>query len=81
MAHRKIEVIVREQWNGDIIVHVDSQPKPPTKHRIVVVIVAFSLILVSAITVYAMVTANDQMLQGILRDSSKIIYKIFRLMG
>ena len=81
MARRKIQVFAGEQWEGDIIVYVGSPPKPSAKPRVAVVIIACSLILLSAITVYAMVTANDSMLQGILRDSFRTIYKIFRLIG
>lgn len=81
----KIEIMVGEDWNADITIHVGTSPSPKsTKRRLAVVAVICLVTLFSAVTVYAMVTGNNQVFKDATHEAyklGKILYKILRLMG
>ncbi len=81
----KIEVVVGMRWNGDIIVRVEEpQPQPTAKIRLVAITIVCLVILSGTVTVYAMVTGNNLVLNNMAHEAynlGKILYKLLRLVG
>jgi hypothetical protein len=78
MARRRIKVVVGEDWDGTIEVQVQPSSSKKIKTWTVGIFVVLLGVVLTALTVYATTSANDNAVHDILKVLRGLIPKVLR---